>query len=162
MSPPAPGRRWGLFAFAGLAAILALTLYPIPSAAGIADQTPLLCLVCGENGGTDVILNLLLFTPFAVGLRLSGWSWARVTLTCAIVSFSVELCQYLWVSGSRREPQRSAHQHDRRVGCRSNSTPSSSRPRAGRARGATPVSLRYDSVDRLLDVHGVALLSVGE
>ncbi len=99
MSQPAPGRRWRLLAFAGLAAILATTLYPIPSAAGIADQTPLLCLVCGENGGTDVILNLLLFTPFAIGLRLSGWSWARVTLTCAVVSFSVELCQYLWVPG---------------------------------------------------------------
>src|SRR5437867_9781747 len=75
MSPQAPGRRWRLLAFAGLAAILVTTLYPIPSAAGIADQTPLLCLVCGENGGADVIQNLLLFAPFAIGLRLYGWSW---------------------------------------------------------------------------------------
>jgi hypothetical protein len=82
-----------------MAAILSVTLYPIPSAAGVADQTPLLCLVCGENGGTDVIQNLFLFVPFAIGLRLSGWTWGRVTLACAALSFSVELCQYLWVPG---------------------------------------------------------------
>src|SRR5262249_4304699 len=99
MTPPAPGRHWRILAFAGLAAILGLTLYPIPSAAKIAEETPLLCLVCGENGGTDVILNLLLFVPFAIGLRLSGWSWGRVTVGCALVSFSVELSQYLWIPG---------------------------------------------------------------
>jgi hypothetical protein len=99
MSPQAPGRHWRLLTFAGLAAILATTLYPIPSAERIADQTPLLCLVCGENGGADVIQNLLLFAPFAIGLRLYGWSWIRVTVACAALSFSVELCQYLWVPG---------------------------------------------------------------
>ena len=99
MSPPVPARRWRGLAVAGLAAILAATLYPLPAAAGLVDQTPLLCLICGENGGTDVILNLLLFAPFAIGLRLSGWSWVRVTLACAIVSFGVELCQYLGIPG---------------------------------------------------------------
>jgi hypothetical protein len=99
MTPPAPGRRWRLLALAGLVAILVATLYPTPSAAVVARETPLLCLICGENGGTDVILNFLLFTPFAIGLRLSGWSWSRVTLACAALSFSVELCQYFWVPG---------------------------------------------------------------
>ena len=93
------GRRWRLLAFGGLAAVLVLTLYPIPSAARLVDQTPLLCLVCGEYGGADVILNLFLFVPFAIGLRLAGWSWSRVTVACAVVSFSVELCQYLGIPG---------------------------------------------------------------
>ncbi len=92
-------RFWGVVAAAGLIAILSLTLYPTPQGAESARQTPLLCLVCGENGGTDVILNLLLFIPFATGLRLSGLRWWQVTLTCAVVSFGVELSQYLWIPG---------------------------------------------------------------
>jgi hypothetical protein len=99
MSPLASRRHWRYLALAGLAAILGATLYPTPSAAVVAKETPLLCLICGENGGTDVILNLLLFAPFAIGLRLSGWSWARVTLTCAVLSFGIELSQYLWIPG---------------------------------------------------------------
>jgi VanZ family protein len=94
-----PERRWRALAWAGLVAILAATLHPIPAAADIASRTPLLCLVCGENGVTDVILNLLLFVPFATGLRLSGWSWKRVTVACFALSFGVELCQYLGIPG---------------------------------------------------------------
>jgi hypothetical protein len=92
-------RFWAVIAVAGLLAILGLTLYPTPHGAESARLTPLLCLVCGENGGTDVILNLLLFIPFATGLRLAGWRWWQVTLTCAAVSFCVELAQYLWIPG---------------------------------------------------------------
>lgn len=92
-------RFWQVIAVAGLIAILGLTLYPAPQGAESARQTPLLCVVCGENGGTDVILNLLLFIPFATGLRLAGWRWWQVTLTCAAVSFGVELSQYLWIPG---------------------------------------------------------------
>ena len=82
-----------------MAAILAATLYPEPGATEVASRTSLFCLVCGENGGTDVFLNLLLFIPFATGLRLWGWSWGRVTLACAALSFTVESCQYFWIPG---------------------------------------------------------------
>jgi hypothetical protein len=92
-------RLWAVIAAAGLLAILCLTLYPAPQGAESAKQTPLLCLVCGDNGGTDVILNLLLFIPFATGLRLAGWRWWQVTLACAVVSFCVELSQYFWIPG---------------------------------------------------------------
>jgi VanZ family protein len=94
-----PERRWRALAWVGLAAILAATLHPEPASAGNVGQTPLLCLVCGKDGGTDVILNLLLFIPFAVGLRLSGWSWKGVSVACATLSFGVELCQYLGIPG---------------------------------------------------------------
>jgi VanZ family protein len=92
-------RWWGAVAAAGLVAILAATLYPEPGAKEVASRTSLFCLVCGEHGGTDVILNLLLFIPFATGLRLWGWSWGRVTLACAALSFTVESCQYFLVPG---------------------------------------------------------------
>ena len=74
----------------GLVAILALTLYPNPRQAPVAQQTPLLCLVCGETGGADVALNLLLFMPLAAGLALLGWPWTRIVAGCALLSLGVE------------------------------------------------------------------------
>ncbi len=92
-------RVWRALAAGALVAILALTLRPNPQAAAAALQTPLLCLVCGERGGTDVILNLLLFMPFAVALRLSGMSWGRTVLACAGISLLVESLQFTIIAG---------------------------------------------------------------
>ena len=78
----------------GLLAILVLTLYPNPRQAPVADQTPLLCLVCGESGGADVALNLLLFMPLGAGLALLGWSWGRIVAVCALLSLGVETLQF--------------------------------------------------------------------
>ena len=83
----------------GLLAILFLTLTPNPQQQGIADSTPLLCVVCGESGGTDVFLNLLLFLPLAVGLGLLGWRWGRAVALCALLSFAVESLQYFSQTG---------------------------------------------------------------
>ena len=88
----------------GLVAIAILTLRPIPTqaAAALSSSTPLLCLVCGSNGGVDVFLNLLLFAPLGVGLRLAGWRWRSVVATAALVSFAVELLQFTVVTGQGR------------------------------------------------------------
>jgi hypothetical protein len=99
LSPP-PIRRLGvLLTVSGSAAILGLTLFPIPGQAVFSAQTPLLCLVCGDHGGADVLLNLLLFTPLATGLRLLGSSWRRVVAMSGSLSFAVELLQYFVVPG---------------------------------------------------------------
>lgn len=89
---------WAL-AGTGLLAILGLTLYPSPKQAGSAALTPLYCLVCGESGGADVFLNLLLFVPMAAGLRLLGWPWRRVVVVAATLSLGVESLQYFVVQG---------------------------------------------------------------
>jgi hypothetical protein len=95
-----PTRRVGiLFAVAGAAAILGLTLLPHPDQASYSAITPLLCLVCGDGGGADVFLNLLLFAPMATGLRLLGWSWLRVVVAAALLSLAVESLQYFVVTG---------------------------------------------------------------
>jgi hypothetical protein len=47
----------------------------------------------------DVVLNLLLFTPFGAGLRLAGWRWRSVVAMAALVSFTVEFLQYTVVAG---------------------------------------------------------------
>ena len=93
-------RRLGvLLAVSGSAAILGLTLFPNPGQAVFSARTPLLCLVCGDQGGADVVLNLLLFTPLAMGLRLLGWSWRRTVVMSASLSFAVEFLQYCVVAG---------------------------------------------------------------
>ena len=98
--PPPPIRWLGvLLAVLGSAAIFGLTLFPNPEQAVFSVRTPLLCLVCGDHGGADVILNLLLFTPLATGLRLTGWSWRRVVAVSASLSFTVEVLQYYVVAG---------------------------------------------------------------
>jgi hypothetical protein len=95
-----PTRRLGIvLAVTGLAAILVATLSPSPRQAAASAATPLLCVVCGEGGGTDVFLNLLLFTPLAMGLRLLGWPWRRVVVGAALLSLTVEYLQFSVVAG---------------------------------------------------------------
>ena len=86
-------------AIAGLLFIARATLTPAPDPNGLAQLTPLWCLVCGELGGSDIVANLLLFLPFATGLRLAGLSWRRTVLAAASVSLTVELLQLVAISG---------------------------------------------------------------
>ena len=96
--PIAPASAPAL-AVGGLASILGPRCSPIPARPRHPPRTPLLCIVCGETGGTDVLLNLLLFTPMAIGLRLLGWSWRRVLPVAALLSLTVELLQFSVVAG---------------------------------------------------------------
>ena len=60
------------------------------------------CLICGATGGVDIALNIFLFIPLGVGLRLRGASIRRAVATAFLVSLSVELWQNFVVSG--RDP----------------------------------------------------------
>ena len=86
-------------AMLGLAGVVVATLAPSDDPRGRALMTPLLCLVCGDQGGADVAVNLLLFLPFAIGLRLSGRSWPATVALSALISFTVELLQLTVVPG---------------------------------------------------------------
>ena len=88
-----------MLAATGLLLIVLATLTPTGDPAGLTKLTPLWCLVCGDTGGADVIANLMLFLPFAIGLRLSGASWRRTVLLCAAISFTVELLQLVVIPG---------------------------------------------------------------
>jgi VanZ like protein len=93
-------RRSGrLLAIAGLLLVMGTTLIPIPRQAAAAEATSLWCLVCGDYGGGDVVVNLLLFIPLALGLRLLGWSPAAVVATGAAISFTVEFLQLALIPG---------------------------------------------------------------
>lgn len=70
VSAPATRRLGVIITLVTVLFIAAATLYP-------ADATELdttaICIVCGELGGTDVVLNVLLFLPVGFGLRLAGF-----------------------------------------------------------------------------------------
>ena len=88
-----------LLAGAGLFFIAGTTLVPIPQQELAARLTPWWCLICGDHGGQDVINNVLLFIPFALGLRVAGLPLRAVVVTGGLVSLSVELLQWSVVPG---------------------------------------------------------------
>jgi hypothetical protein len=55
--------------------------------------------VCGDRGGTDVLLNLVLFTPLGFGIGLTTRSWRRAVLAGAALSLAIELLQLTVVVG---------------------------------------------------------------
>jgi VanZ family protein len=78
-----------------VAVILALTLLPSEEE----KLAPMLsCLLCGERGLADVILNVLLFVPFGVALELRGERLLRASLVAAALSAGIEFAQ-LFVPG---------------------------------------------------------------
>src|SRR3954447_2517136 len=96
---PEVQRRWLFFGAVGLLIILAATLRPEPDQLRAAEATPLWCLVCGDHGGVDVINNILLFIPFALGLRLGGVPRKTVLLAGAASSVAIELLQLTVIAG---------------------------------------------------------------
>lgn len=82
---------------ASLLAIAWLTLRPAH-----APSSPIashLCVVCGPQAGVDILLNMLLFVPLGVGLRLGGLSLWQAVLICFTFSVSIETTQALVVRG---------------------------------------------------------------
>jgi len=82
-------------ATASVLAILVATLWPEPGQ----PAAPPLCLVCGDDGGVDVVLNIALFIPLGVGLALSGVRWTRAVVFACCLSMSVETAQLLFIAG---------------------------------------------------------------
>lgn len=82
---------------ASLGAIAWLTLRPAH-----APSSPIashLCVICGPQAGVDILLNMLLFVPLGVGLRLTGLSLWKAVFICCAVSVSIEIAQAVTVRG---------------------------------------------------------------
>lgn len=86
-------------AIGGLLFVAALTLFPAPGESARAAATPLLCVICGDHGGVDVTLNILLFLPLGLGLGLAGLSWRRVVALAALATCCIELLQMKVIIG---------------------------------------------------------------
>ncbi len=95
-----PRKTFGLLLTGGsLAFIAAMTMVPYPEMAEQARTVPFTCLVCGEFGGEDVILNVLLFVPFGIGLRLTGLARWKAFGIAVLTTAAVESLQHTLVLG---------------------------------------------------------------
>jgi hypothetical protein len=54
---------------------------------------PIFCLFCGDTLVLDAILNVFLFIPFGMGLRLAGMSRRRAFAIALVTTITVELLQ---------------------------------------------------------------------
>jgi hypothetical protein len=84
---------------ASIAAIAFATLTPFR---GSPPPFNPLCIVCGELGGVDVVLNVLLFLPLGVGLAIVGARPLRAIGWMFAASLTIELLQLFVIPG--RDP----------------------------------------------------------
>lgn len=86
-----PQRSFGrALSFAGFLFIAVLTLAP---QYGTVKAPPSFCVLCGDTSVLDSILNVLLFIPLGLGLRLAGLSRRRAFAIGLVTTITVELLQ---------------------------------------------------------------------
>jgi hypothetical protein len=88
-----------LLAAASLLVIGALTLLPAPEEVERAASTPVYCVLCGDLGSVDFLLNILLFVPLGIGLAAAGFSWRRAVVLAGLTSLTIELLQMKVIVG---------------------------------------------------------------
>jgi hypothetical protein len=81
-------RRYAVIA--AVAVILAATMWPVSGKE--ADRWSS-CVVCGDRGTADVLVNILLFLPFGAALAAAGVPLSRCVLAGALLSAGVEFSQ---------------------------------------------------------------------
>ena len=79
----------------GALAIVLATL--TPSSQQITPHS--LCLICGELGGVDVVLNVLLYMPLGAGLAMAGVRSRRGVVALGVCSAIIELLQWTIIPG---------------------------------------------------------------
>ena len=90
-----PSPRWSKhFALCWAGSILLLTLIPGPEITGLPeDLLSILCLICGERGSADGILNVLLFLPLGTALMAATGKAVRVAALSVALSILIEYCR---------------------------------------------------------------------
>lgn len=90
MRTAARGRAPAALSAVALAAVLALTLVPTSGPdSGVFHW----CLRCGDAGLSDFLSNILLFVPFAAGVRWWSGSARRTVAAALLLSAGIELAQ---------------------------------------------------------------------
>jgi hypothetical protein len=82
---------WLLAAFAAVA-VVTVTLLPLGTSPPMVWSH---CVICGERGLADALVNVLLFLPLGVGLQLAGVPVRQTILRGALASATIELAQML-------------------------------------------------------------------
>ena len=84
------------FIFIAAALVLVATLYPMESAG---DGGNIGCLICGDRGLADAIVNVVLFMPLGAAAALTGRSTFAALALGAALSGGVELAQISLIPG---------------------------------------------------------------
>jgi hypothetical protein len=84
------------FIFIAAAFVLIATLYPMEAAGGGGD---IACLLCGDGGLADAIVNVILFVPLGAAAALTGRSTLAAVALGAALSGSVEFAQISLIPG---------------------------------------------------------------
>jgi hypothetical protein len=58
-----------------------------------------LCIICGDKGTADFVLNVLLFVPFGFGLRLAGTRRRTAAVVAVLFTITIETMQYYVIPG---------------------------------------------------------------
>jgi len=91
-----PGRRSAAaFAAFWLAVIALVTLWP----ANTPETLPASCIFCGQLGGVDFVLNIVLFIPFGLGLRWLLGNWRTPVIVGAATTLAIEMLQWRQIPG---------------------------------------------------------------
>lgn len=98
MTPQVAGRRT-TFTLLWLVVVGALTLTGAPDQAMRAASTSWNCLACGDAGGTDLLLNLLLFLPLGIFARAANWPLKRTALLLFLLTVGIEATQATLLTG---------------------------------------------------------------
>lgn len=86
---PARSLAWLALA-ASLAFIGFFTLRPsVDNVSGIQP----FCLLCGERGTADLVLNVVLFTPLGLALGFLGVRWSRAAMVGGSLALAIEIAQ---------------------------------------------------------------------
>ena len=64
---------------------------------------PVLCIVCGERGVADALLNIILFLPLGASLFRANRSLWKASLWPAVFSMAIEVAQ-IWIPGRDSNP----------------------------------------------------------
>jgi len=83
---------WKLLLGASLLAIMALTLRPSSASVGSLPST---CVLCGERGLVDLVLNVVLFLPIGVALSRFGVRPLQAVGMALVLSGIIELLQHV-------------------------------------------------------------------
>jgi len=91
-----PGRRVALaLTAAALAFIAFMTLGQVEEGRAF----PASCIFCGQLGGVDFTLNVVLFVPFGLGLMWLTGNWRRSTVIGAVTTLFIETLQWRLIPG---------------------------------------------------------------
>jgi hypothetical protein len=91
-------RVWWILGIAWVAVILDVTLRSAPDQAGRVAELPWYCVLCGEGGIADVILNLLLFAPLGIAARALRLRWGAMAFAVAL-TVAIETTQARFLVG---------------------------------------------------------------